>query len=368
MLLSEDDQGDLGNHMGNGEIRRQNFGANYRLSSVFQKTDTHLAGLDGLRAFAVLIVVAFHARVPGFSGGFIGVDVFFVLSGFLITTILRRELATREKIDLFRFWRRRLARLYPALLFALVVFVLVGPFYSSNPNYLAEFLYSGLYLSNYSYAIYQLPFVFRHTWSLSVEMQFYLIWPFAIILLSRLGSGWIVLILITGVIADSMWRIYVFNSGNVHWSYFAFDTRATGLMLGGALAYIGWRPDRRLADVMSFVALLAILACVYLLKFREPFPFEGLIPEIASAMLIVALPVRGAVFGKMFEFLPIRVVGILSYGIYLWHYPLSLAIRDSIGWPMTFFLTATFSTVFAAISYVFIEKYWRKPPTEPNQG
>ena len=198
-------------------------------------------------------------------------------------------------------------------------------------------------------------------------MQFYLLWPFVIIILSRLRAGWIVIVLLLGIVLDALWRNSLFNAGYFYWSYFALEARMTGLMLGAMLAYINWRPERALANLMSVVALLVIIASVYLLKFRVSLPVFGLFPEIASAMLIVSLPVRGVVLGKLFELLPFRVIGILSYGIYLWHYPISLALRDTMDWTMSFFYAATISTVLAGFSYMVIEKRWRKPAGPANK-
>lgn len=128
--------------------------------------------LDGLRALAALMVVAFHVSLPRFEGGFLGVELFFVLSGYLISSLLRREVARTGSVDLKSFWTRRVARLMPTLALMLAAFVLLSPLLFPQADLLAEVGFSLFYLSNYSRVLWESPDLMGHTWSLAVEMQY----------------------------------------------------------------------------------------------------------------------------------------------------------------------------------------------------
>jgi peptidoglycan/LPS O-acetylase OafA/YrhL len=139
---------------------------------------TYNPALDGVRAVAIIVVMLFHARAPTALGGYIGVDVFFVLSGYLITTLLLQELQTNHRIDLRRFYLRRLIRLAPALLVMLAIYVIVAPFvWPSIADHGWQAFLAAIYLSDYSVAFWGTPDILSHTWSLSIEEHFYLLWP-----------------------------------------------------------------------------------------------------------------------------------------------------------------------------------------------
>lgn len=148
-----------------------------------------IASLDGLRALAAVAVIFFHAgEDTPLSGGFLGVDVFFVLSGYLITSILLRERSFTGRIDTLRFYGRRFVRLMPALVFLLAVYVIAAPLMwpsMSRSEHIGHALVAGFYLSDYGYALWRIPEFLRHTWSLSVEEHFYLLWPPVLVLLLR---------------------------------------------------------------------------------------------------------------------------------------------------------------------------------------
>src|SRR5690554_740053 len=145
--------------------------------------------LDGIRAIAALIVVACHAGMPGIGGGFLGVDIFFVLSGYLITRLLHSEHSATGRIDFRSFCRRRLRRLFPALATLLVIYLIAAPLFFPNipmHKHMLDATLSALYISDYARTLGVPPSVLNHTWSLSVEMQFYLLWPGVMLLLLRL--------------------------------------------------------------------------------------------------------------------------------------------------------------------------------------
>lgn len=221
----------------------------------------HLAALDGLRAVAVLLVLAFHARVPGLQGGLLGVDVFFVLSGYLITRLLLQEHAERGRIDVAAFYGRRLRRLYPALLLMLGAYSVWAPwaFQHRAIEHGRDALLAVLYLADYARAFWQAPVVLQHTWSLAVEAHFYLLWPAVLIGLLRLPPTRRVQVLLLLYLAALAWRSH--NMLSVRdWAgvYYAFDTRLAGLLLG-ALAACG---GRELGRGCGWLGLLALAVAV----------------------------------------------------------------------------------------------------------
>jgi len=311
--------------------------------------------LDGLRAVAVLAVVAFHARVPWLSGGFLGVDVFFVLSGFLITQLLAQEYARNGRIALIDFYLRRLRRLYPALLAMLAAYLVAAPFaFPEHDQHPRDAAVAALYLSDYGRAFFEVPWYLQHTWSLSVEEHFYLVWPLALLAVFRLPKRWHVPAVILLAVAATVWRLSV-----VLWvdqwyqPYYRFDTRLSGLMLGSALAL--WRPKMHAAAGAAGVAMLA--AALVSAQWRM---LNGLIgwaalAEIGSALLVITahkLPGLG--------WSPLVWVGKLSYGIYLWHYPIAYWFRaNDYGWATTALTSLVLSILMAAISYATVERSYR---------
>ena len=165
--------------------------------------------LDGLRAIAAIIVVAFHAKAPQFGGGFLGVDIFFVLSGYLITKLLVEEKTLSGNINYRRFFTRRLWRLYPALLTLLAVYALLAPTlfpqFSATKHY-QDIVLSGLYLADYARTFHAPLSVLNHTWSLAAEMHFYLVWPLILSLVLRLPKECIQFTLLIMWLAATLWR------------------------------------------------------------------------------------------------------------------------------------------------------------------
>lgn len=310
-------------------------------------------GLDGVRAIAAFAVVAFHAT-PTF-GGFIGVDVFFVLSGYLITTLLRAEIATRGQVDLRSFYARRFRRLYPALLGLLVVYLALAPaLWPATPSaqHISSALSAALYLSDFTATAGAGSTMLRHTWSLAVEAQFYLIWPLllpAILLSGR--APW----LLAGLWAAAC----LYRAGMAaDWSfaYFRPDTHCSGLILGALLTYAPWRKPW-----MATFGALTLAALFTLLRYKEAHSLSIGIPaaEIAAALLILGvLSGRGWIAAALAA-PAARWGGLLSYGVYLWHYPIARLLREILPWWLTLPVTLALSVLLAAASYFTIEAAFR---------
>lgn len=304
-----------------------------------------IPGLDGLRAFAVLAVLLFHAAPGGpFPGGFLGVDLFFVLSGFLITGVLVAD----DRLGSF-YWKR-FCRLGPALGLFLLAYVLVAPAIWPGHSHGRDALLAGLYVSNWTFTFWGDPEYIRHTWSLAVEEQFYLIWPFALPLLlkSRQPARW----LFAAVVLLTLWRC----SFAANWMsyYYRTDTRLTGLLVGAALYFVR---DRLVLSRTAFWIGAALSGWLLLAAdILRAFLFIPL-AELAAVLMIGA-----AVSGNAPHFLdrPLLVrLGLWSYGIYLWHNPATLALRDQGFWVA---LAGSLAVAIpcAALSYYSVEAAGRR--------
>jgi peptidoglycan/LPS O-acetylase OafA/YrhL len=278
---------------------------------------------DGLRALAALTVVAFHARVPGFSGGFMGVDIFFVLSGYLITRILFEEKLATGAINIRHFFVRRLWRLYPALILLLIAYALLGPvLFPQYPlaKHYQDIVLSGSYLADYAKA-FDIPLsVLTHTWSLAVEMHFYLIWPFILLLLFRLPQQRAVQVLAGLWVVLTVWRCVGFYTFDDGWDiYNRTDTHATGLVLGSAIALI--KPYSSRALSILGVLLLAFAMHEFMWNTDATVLYGFSLVEIGTAFVIMSPP-------KWFGHSALAWMGTMSYGLYLWHYPIIRFMRD----------------------------------------
>lgn len=302
-----------------------------------ERTMNYNPSLDGLRALAVLVVVAFHARVPGFSGGYIGVDLFFVLSGYLITQVFTIN------PDLKRFYIRRAKRLVPALSLMLITYLAVFSIIVPDHPHGRDAIVAFLYLTDYAAAFWEAPYYIGHTWSLAVEEHFYFLWP---LILLRFRPA--VKVLLIAYIIATVWRW-----GWYDWleAYYRFDTRLSGLILGGILAKI--TIDQRFP---AWPGLLALLAATLTFSWKEPW-VQGwgfVIAELAAAVAILGVP------PKWLSKPPLVYLGKLSYGIYLWHYPIAKLLRDTdASWEITLLVSLSLSLMFAAASYHWLERFFR---------
>lgn len=368
---------------------------------------SYMPGLDGLRGLAVLAVAAYHLSLPWTPGGLLGVCLFFVLSGYLITNILLAQWEQAGSLDLKDFWLRRARRLLPAL-FAMLAGVL-GWIAITAPARLAsvgeDVLAALFYTSNWRLIFRQVsyfesfgpPSPLGHLWSLAVEEQFYLVWP----LILWLGLRYIrrrgCLIGLTAVLASTsalaMGLIYMpgLDPSRV---YYGTDTRAFALLIGAVLALVWPRHKlsaalsghRRLAlEAAGGAALAIVLLMIGKTNEYQPFLYRGglLFFSLAAAILIAVLAHPASRLGRFFGRGPLRWLGVCSYGIYLWHYPVIVLTSPAVNTGGPDFGRAlgqiAASIFLAALSWFCLEKpircgkwknslprmpyphYWRKP-------
>ncbi|MDD4867341.1 MAG: acyltransferase, partial [Mycobacterium sp.] len=305
--------------------------------------------IEGLRAVAVVAVVVFHAGIPGITGGYVGVDVFFVISGFLITGLLWREVTTTDTVRLDRFYGARARRLLPAAATvgtatAIGAAILLPPLQARGV--LVDGIAGALYVGNYRFAAQGtdylaagLPSPFQHYWSLGVEEQFYLVWPVLMI-----GTAWLVRRLLPrcrdagapeqapyalalGLIgAASLTAAILWTRASPSWAFFSLPTRAWELAVGGlvALTIPHWRRlPLRTASIAGWGALALIALTCTQLNARTPYPgTAALLPVLSTALLIGAGCVTGGLGpGRLLCRPAMRATGRISYSWYLWHWP-----------------------------------------------
>ncbi|MHB1290431.1 acyltransferase family protein, partial [Georgenia sp.] len=311
----------------------------------------HIEGLDGVRALAIVAVLVYHLHPAALPGGFLGVDIFFVVSGFLITTLLLREIGTKNRIDLRRFWLRRARRLLPALVAVVLVSI---PFawlaatdllVSIGRQALGALTFSNNWLeiaAGTSYFTSTAPQLFVNFWSLAVEEQFYLLWPVTLAGLVAAVADPRRRALVTlgaGAVSAMLMAVLYTPGEDATRVYYGTDTHLFGLMIGAALAFtwaaphggiLGARPWRRWRGLVSLLALVGL--AVLMLTIRQPstFTFRGgiLLASLLTAVLLAGLlgptgPVRA-----LMRLRPLEWLGERSYGIYLWHWPIILVVDE----------------------------------------
>jgi peptidoglycan/LPS O-acetylase OafA/YrhL len=361
----------------------------------------YMPGLDGLRAIAVLAVIAFHEQLGWAPGGLLGVGVFFTLSGYLITDLLLGQWAARGRLALGDFWARRARRLLPALFAMLVVVtawitladrarlsglrgaVAAAATYSSNWYLIVQ--------GQSYFARFAAPEPLDHLWSLAIEEQFYLIWPW--LLLAGLvsvraarrrqpdnamgGVAWLALPTLVLAAASTVAMLALYHPGfDPTRVYEGTDTRAGGLLIGAALAMV-W-PSRQVAasarasgrrarialDAGAIAGLIVIFVMIWRTGQYSPFLYRGglVLLSVATAAVIAAAALPGSLTGRALGWGPLRWLGVRSYGIYLWHYPvIVLGTPVNSGEDLTRAAWQTVVTVIlAALSWRFIEQPVRK--------
>lgn len=377
----------------------------------------HHGGLDGLRGVAVVAVILYHGGVVWATGGFLGVEVFFVLSGFLITSLLVQEWQRNGTIRLGAFWGRRARRLLPALFVLMVVisiyYALAGPT-QAVPGFWGDGLSALLYFSNWhqiaagaSYFAASGPVSpFQHTWSLSIEEQFYVVWPLLLLGVvgwvyrrgrkrSPLGALRLMLMLTSfGLLISAIEMGLFFNGGHgLDRVYYGTDTRATGLLAGAALALVlairrraqespsvtrqsrraepTRSPGRRswlgLAQADRFsrgsgLVLLALLLVMYLADGSAGwlYPYGFLLVDAGTVLLIVSVVQRpSSLAGRVLSLPALQALGMISYGLYLWHFPLFLWLNSAttgLGGLHLLMFRLGVTLLVSAASYVLVEQ------------
>jgi peptidoglycan/LPS O-acetylase OafA/YrhL len=366
-----------------GESRVANTAGQRRTSAG----TTFRPDIEGLRAVAVLAVVLFHAGVPGIGGGYVGVDVFFVISGFLITGMLWREASRTGTVALARFYAARARRLLPAativgVVTAVTAAAVLPPLQARAA--LGDAIASALYVGNYRFALHgtdyladdAAPSPFQHYWSLGVEEQFYLLWPALII-----GTAWCIrrravaggrrpeasirpyAAVLAALAVASVVLSLVWTHSMPPWAFFSLPSRAWELALGGliALSAPAWK---RLSGISVAVAgwggLAVLVASCIELSGTTPYPgTAALLPVLGTALIIgagCASSELGA--GRALGHRSLRTIGRLSYSWYLWHWPVLVLAPAVVGHPLGLFervATAAISAALAAVTLVLIE-------------
>ena len=328
--------------------------------------------LDGVRGIAILAVLAVHTNhVFGWSllkGGSIGVDIFFVLSGFLITSILLEEWNATSNINLKHFYARRFLRLVPALVGLTIVLLLLSGLLFNAPEAAqtrSTIPIALLYLTDFfaSLAPQTSLGALRHTWSLAIEEHFYLLWPPVLLFLLKSGLSRRGLLLLTTSLAVALClhRALIFDVGiSPARTYYAFDTRADALLIGCAAGIaVSWGFVKSFNRLNALGITLIILTMIAT-DFASPIMHEGgftILAATTALLLINLVSGQAGSFKRLMETKPLVWVGKISYGLYLWHYPMFKWVKyANAPWPvkLTLALFATFAV--ASVSFYLIER------------
>lgn len=327
------------------------------MSAPLEARPHYRADIQGLRAVAVGAVLAFHLWPNRAPGGFVGVDVFFVISGFLITGHLLREIASTGTVLLRRFWAKRIARLLPAAFLVLaVVTVATFVFVPKNfwPDYFSQIRASALYFENWQLAWdatdYMAqdasPTALQHYWTLSVEEQFYVAWPLLIVVTLAItrhfwvrGSARIQLfVLLGGVALASLWFSVVVTYSDPAWAYFSSFTRVWEFAAGGLLAFaptsLAWNSFIRWA--MGWLGVFLVVLSCFVIGPDSYFPgYVALLPVAGAVMVLVAGGGARDGAGPLLTLKPLVWIGDISYSLYLWHWPLIVLLPFVTHAPLT---------------------------------
>lgn len=346
---------------------------------------SYLPGLDGVRALAIIAVLLYHGGVSWLPGGFLGVDIFFVLSGYLITGLLLAELADKNSIDFGKFYSGRARRLVPAFLLMALVVVTYATFFMKDAvaSTLRDLPWALGGLSNWWLVFHQQsyfeamgrPLLLQHTWSLAVEVQFYLLWPLVLVFafprIGARGVRWLAIVCACVSFGIMYWLSTPFDTASsvsLSHMYFGTDSHSLGLFLGAALATLPLSSPARKEQIpqgLSIVIGAVVLAYVVLILhtvnestgtlYQFGFPLAS-----GMAVLLIALGSHpGLTIGRYLGVLPLRWIGERSYGMYLWHWPVFQATRPGLDFSLTGFPALVFrlllTVIIAELSYRFVE-------------
>jgi peptidoglycan/LPS O-acetylase OafA/YrhL len=331
------------------------------------------ADIDGLRAVAVVAVILYHFKVPGFSGGFFGVDVFFVISGFLITSLISQEL-DEQRFSLIHFYERRVRRIVPALvvvLFAVSIIAFWELFPLAYKRFGRSVAATSVFLSNVEFWLEadnyfgpssrESPLL--HTWSLAVEEQFYLLFPPLLMLLARRPKQWtivVVALLAAGSFGFAVWSAFA----EPLVKFYLFPSRIWELLLGALIA-LGALPIPSSQRVNNTLSALGMGMIVYAIVAYGIIPTINVLLACAGAALVILAGLKGSpLVNRLLSARYLVFVGLISYSLYLWHWPLYVfatyhLARDLSPFESVFLIAASFAI--AALSWRFVEQPFRRP-------
>ena len=348
------------------------------VSAVPEASSFHLGyrpSLNGLRGVAVILVMIFHSRSPFLPGGFLGVDMFFVLSGFLITSLLLEERARHDSISLGRFYARRALRLLPALILLLAVYLIFCGWLAPGffRSHLIDALIALFYSANWTLAFgLDRPTMLGHTWSLSVEEQFYILWPAILIMLHRFmpSRRWI-LYTVAGM-AISSWGLRVLLTslgGSVHRLQAGLDTHADSVLMGCVLALALslnlFADNLRTRTVIRWGAMVSVVGLAVLAlygRWSEPTMTRHgyfLAALFTSSIILEVVWNPKGVLTRALEWRALVWIGTISYGLYLWHYPIFRILPagfESFGWQEVLVLGGGLTFLAATASFYVLER------------
>jgi peptidoglycan/LPS O-acetylase OafA/YrhL len=338
------------------------------------KSLTYRPEIDGLRALAVVPVILFHLGLPWLSGGFLGVDIFFVISGYLITSIIQREVS-EGTFSFKAFWLRRIRRIIPALLVMLTVTALTGYFLCYAPDtaqlgrqaLAAFFSFANVYLWRLAgdyWGVQAESSAFLHTWSLSVEEQFYFFFPFLYLLVAKRWSQRLLPVLI-GLTVGS---VLIFLFGSMRYpdaTFYLLPTRAWEIGCGAVLALVAPSSARnaRFSLPLPEIGLFMIVASYFLIDGRQGVTPWMITPVLGAAMMISGSPQSPAL--RALSWKPVVHIGKMSYSLYLWHWPVILLAGNvyANGRPVISIIWAVFGILLLGwLSYIFVEGLTRHHP------
>lgn len=332
------------------------------------------AEVDGLRAIAVIPVILFHAGAPGFAGGYVGVDIFFVISGYLITSIIMKDVE-RQRFSLVDFYERRARRIMPALA-VVVACSTVAAYLLMPPTYLAQYAQSVVAVMLFAANIYfylntnyfateadEKPLL--HTWSLGVEEQFYVFFPLLIMALMPLGRRALYGAMIVLALASLAFAHFLLAKGELTANFFLIFSRTWELVLGALVALVPAAALTRNAGVnqlLSFAGLLAIIYAIAVFDVNTPFPSVYALVPVVGACLLVMFAQPGTWAWRLLSQRILVGIGLISYSLYLWHQPLFSFLRLKwIGEPpaVAFAVAIVLTFILAYLSWKYVEQVFR---------
>ena len=358
------------------------------------KKTKYLPSIDSLRAIAVIAVIIYHIDANYLPGGFLGVDLFFVLSGYLISSLIIKEYKSTGTVNLYNFYVRRARRLLPAVYFMITVVLIIITLFNGvllKKSYL-DALFGYIYSSNWWYIFHKLDYFdsfgsqspFKHLWSLAIEEQFYMFFPLIFLLFNRksksnnsnskLNKNFIYVVL-SLILVSLIAHILLFDINNINRIYFGTDTRAFSLLVGvvGAILYPMDRlserttkKDNMIYSIVSLVSILVLIGIMINTSEYNTWLYRGgfLLVAIIGLIIIISSGRQYTFMSKLLSFKPFVFIGKISYSLYLWHFPILVVTTpvSEIGNPNLFYVTLRIILIFlvATGSYMFVETPIRK--------